>query len=171
MANKIGSLFESDVFDGEDGPYVMLDGQPIFLDDNQIQAMTPIKPSTGPLAPTTPKVDNVVPGMFEKVFSGAEPDLKSDTPFFDLARQARINRQSNRSLNRGEPFVDQRTLPNPMLDRDPGVSNKAPLSRPLVRDSKGNPVLNSKGEARVFSGAAPEPKQKSYNSFAEFFGK
>ena len=56
MANKIGSLFESDVFDGEDGPYVMLDGQPIFLDDNQIQAMTPIKPSAGPLAPTTPKV-------------------------------------------------------------------------------------------------------------------
>ena len=140
----------------------MLDGQPIFLDDNQIQAMTPIKPSTGPLAPTTPKVDNVVPGMFEKVFSGAEPDLKSDTPFFDLARQARINRQSNRSLNRGEPFVDQRTLPNPMLDRDPGVSNKAPLSRPLVRDSKGNPVLNSKGEARVFSGCllytSPSPR-------------
>ena len=91
MANKIGSLFESDVFDGEDGPYVMLDGQPIFLDDNQIQAMTPIKPSAGPLAPTTPKVDNVVPGMFEKVFSGAEPNLTSDTPFFDLARQARIN--------------------------------------------------------------------------------
>ena len=43
MDNKIGTLFENIVYDGEAGPYVMLEGQPIYLDKNQIRAMTPTK--------------------------------------------------------------------------------------------------------------------------------
>jgi len=55
MAKKIGTLLDNDVFDGEDGPYIMLEGQPIYLDNNQIRRMTPIESSNVPLPKVDPK--------------------------------------------------------------------------------------------------------------------
>jgi len=80
-------------------------------------------------------------------------------------------------------------LANPMIDRDPGLPSQAgsadygysmyepqpeapvaPQGRSFVRDSKGNPVLDSQGRARVFSGPAPQPQQRTFD-LAKFFGK
>jgi hypothetical protein len=47
----------------------------------------------------------------------------------------------------------------------------ATLGRSFVRDSKGNPVLDSKGKPNVFAGPAKKAEPRSYSSFAEFFGK
>jgi|VirMetMinimDraft_7_1064189.scaffolds.fasta_scaffold00801_29 hypothetical protein len=177
MAQKIGTLFDNDVMDGEDGPYVIgLDGEPIFLSNQQLARITPISKTAGPLQSDKAEA---IPGMFERVFSGAEPDLKSDTPFFDLARQARINKQSFRSLNRGEPFVDARTARIQPEDPGENAGMAGPIAMPdgrkrvmyeNKRTGEMKPVL-TKGKPNVFAEQPKMPQQKSYNSFAEFFGK
>lgn len=175
---KIGTLFDNDVMDGENGPYIIGDkGEPIFLNDQQIARMTLVPKQSGPIASSDRA--QAIPGLFEEVFSGAEPNMSSDTPFFDLARQARINRQSFRSLNRGEPFVDMRTARIQPEDPGENAGMAGPMARPeerkrvMYKDRKTGQMMpvTTGGEAKVFAEPAPQATPKSYKSLGAFLGK
>lgn len=126
-----------------------------------------------PLASPDARPDNVVPGLFEQAFSGAEPNLKSDTPFFDLARQARINRQSFRSLNRGGPFVDSLQEDARMAGPMAMAPRPDQRKRVMYKDRKTGQMMpvTTGGEARVFAEPAPQATPKSYKSLGAFLGK